>query len=96
MTRHNYFPRKEDMAFDHHEAFVASLALTVSRARSGESALAALPTGLRVRGTRARDPVIGFAPPRSHRMIADSTRLVARLRDLERRAADGRALCAPS
>ncbi|MEV4067119.1 TetR/AcrR family transcriptional regulator, partial [Nonomuraea dietziae] len=61
MTVTNYFPRKEDMAFDHHEAFVASLALTVRERRSGESALAALRRAF-MDAVRRRDPVIGFAP----------------------------------
>lgn len=87
MTVTNYFPRKEDMAFDHHEAFVASLALTVRERRSGESALAALRRAF-VDAVRRRDPVIGFAPPPFARMIADSPTLVARLRDLHEQRED--------
>ncbi|MEU4547210.1 TetR/AcrR family transcriptional regulator [Nonomuraea dietziae] len=87
MTVTNYFPRKEDMAFDHHEAFVASLARTVRERRSGESALAALRRAF-VDAVRRRDPVIGFAPPPFARMIADSPTLVARLRDLHEQRED--------
>ncbi|GAA3467489.1 TetR/AcrR family transcriptional regulator [Nonomuraea roseola] len=87
MTVTNYFPRKEDMAFDHHEAFVASLARTVRERRSGESALTALRRAF-VDAVRRRDPVIGFAPPPFARMIADSPTLVARLRDLHEQRED--------
>ncbi|MGY5136217.1 TetR/AcrR family transcriptional regulator, partial [Streptomyces nigrescens] len=32
----NYFPRKEDLALDHHEAFTEGLARTVAERGSGE------------------------------------------------------------
>ncbi|GGR51699.1 TetR family transcriptional regulator [Streptomyces netropsis] len=77
----NYFPRKEDLALDHHEEFTASLARAVTGRADGESALAAL---RREFGTalERRDPVAGFAGPEFARMIADSPTLTARLRDL--------------
>ncbi|MFI1254601.1 TetR/AcrR family transcriptional regulator [Streptomyces netropsis] len=77
----NYFPRKEDLALDHHEEFTASLARAVTGRADGESALAAL---RREFGTalEQRDPVAGFAGPEFARMIADSPTLTARLRDL--------------
>ncbi|MFE3451694.1 TetR/AcrR family transcriptional regulator [Nonomuraea sp. NPDC059194] len=81
MTVTNYFPRKEDMALDHHEEFVASLAETVRQRAAGESALAALRHAF-LSAVERRDPVIGFAPEPFARMIADSPTLVARLRDL--------------
>ncbi len=50
----NYFPRKEDLALDRQDAFIASLARTVTGRRPGESALAALRARLRRRGSRRR------------------------------------------
>ncbi|TDC89605.1 TetR family transcriptional regulator [Nonomuraea deserti] len=81
MTVTNYFPRKEDLALDHHEAFVAGLAEAVARRPPGESALGAVRRAY-AQALEQRDPVIGFTGRDFARMIADSPTLVARLRDL--------------
>ncbi|GAA2708101.1 MULTISPECIES: TetR family transcriptional regulator [Streptomyces] len=77
----NYFPRKEDLALDHQDAFIASLAGTVTGRRAGESALAALRRAF-ADAAAVADPVAGFSGPDFARMIADSPTLTARLRDL--------------
>ncbi|MEU3693715.1 TetR/AcrR family transcriptional regulator [Streptomyces narbonensis] len=77
----NYFPRKEDLALDHHEQFTASLAAAVAGRAEGESPLAALRREFTA-ALDARNPVAGFAGPDFARMIADSPTLTARLRDL--------------
>ncbi|GGM26357.1 TetR family transcriptional regulator [Streptomyces fumigatiscleroticus] len=77
----NYFPRKEDLALDHQDAFIASLATTVTGRQVGESALSALRRAFADAATDA-DPVAGFSGPDFARMIADSPTLSARLRDL--------------
>ncbi|MFI6943362.1 TetR/AcrR family transcriptional regulator [Streptomyces sp. NPDC050418] len=77
----NYFARKEDMALDHQDAFVASLAGVVRERSSGESAWAALRRDFLAAAAEA-SPVAGFAGPDFARMIADSPTLTARLRDL--------------
>ena len=94
-TVSNYFPRKEDLALDHHEEFVASLARALDARAPGESALAALRRGFEA-AARDHDPVAGFAGPEFSRMIADSPTLTARLRDLHdlREDALARALAA--
>ncbi|GAA1676348.1 TetR family transcriptional regulator [Nonomuraea maheshkhaliensis] len=81
MTVTNYFPRKEDLALDHHEEFVAGLARVVADRPPGESALEAVRREY-LAAVERRDPVIGFTGPAFARMIADSPTLVARLRDL--------------
>lgn len=81
MTVTNYFPRKEDLALDHHETFVAGLAETVAGRSPGESALGAVRRAY-LSAVERRDPVIGFTGRDFARMIADSPTLVARLRDL--------------
>ncbi|MFI6518454.1 TetR/AcrR family transcriptional regulator [Spirillospora sp. NPDC050679] len=80
MTVTNYFPRKEDLALDLHEAFVASLAATVRGRAAGESALAALRRAF-LASAAAHDPVIGFSGEPFARMITESPALVARLRE---------------
>ncbi|GGQ16686.1 AcrR family transcriptional regulator [Actinomadura coerulea] len=80
MTVTNYFPRKEDLALDLHEAFTASLARTVAERAPGESALAALRRGF-LEAVRRQDAVIGFSGPPFARMITGSPALVARLRE---------------
>jgi AcrR family transcriptional regulator len=80
----NYFARKEDMALDHQDAFAASLADTVARRVSGESALVALRRAF-LASVAAQDPVAGFADPEFSRMIADSPTLTACLRGLHDR-----------
>ncbi|MFD3530427.1 TetR/AcrR family transcriptional regulator [Streptomyces sp. NPDC058664] len=77
----NYFPRKEDLALDHHEAFTASLARAVADRAAGESALTALRREFAA-AVEQCDPVAGFAGPEFARMIADSPTLSARLREL--------------
>ncbi|NGN68712.1 TetR family transcriptional regulator [Streptomyces sp. A7024] len=80
----NYFPRKEDLALDHADAFIAGLARTVAERAEGESALAAL-RRVFLAGVERRDPVIGFAGPEFTRMIAASPTLISRLRELHER-----------
>ncbi|NBE50683.1 TetR/AcrR family transcriptional regulator [Streptomyces boluensis] len=77
----NYFARKEDLALDHQDAFIASLARTVTGRRSGESALAALRRAFD-ESAAAADPVAGFSGPAFARMIADSPTLSVCLRGL--------------
>ncbi|MFE0043697.1 TetR/AcrR family transcriptional regulator [Streptomyces albireticuli] len=77
----NYFPRKEDLAFDHHEEFTAGLARALAGRAPGETALAALRRDFLDAAGR-QDPVAGFAGPAFTRMIADSPTLTTRLRDL--------------
>ncbi|GAA0698688.1 TetR family transcriptional regulator [Kitasatospora atroaurantiaca] len=93
----NYFPRKEDLALDHHEEFTASLARAVTDRADGESAVAALRREFNA-ALDERDPVAGFAGPDFARMIADSPTLTARLRDLhdQREEALAAALAAAS
>ncbi|MEU8031001.1 TetR/AcrR family transcriptional regulator [Streptomyces sp. NPDC049099] len=91
----NYFARKEDLALDHQDAFIASLAQTVTARRSGESALAALRRAF-MDAAAAADPVSGFSGPAFARMIADSPTLTACLRGLhdQRESALAQALAA--
>ncbi|MGG8408612.1 TetR/AcrR family transcriptional regulator [Streptomyces sp. 12297] len=91
----NYFARKEDLAFDRQEEFVAGLADTVAGRAPGESALAALRRDF-LGAVERRDPVAGFSGEVFARMIADSPTLLARLRDLHdlREAALARVLAA--
>ncbi|WP_369201238.1 TetR/AcrR family transcriptional regulator [Streptomyces sp. PU-14G] len=91
----NYFPRKEDLALDHQDAFTASLGRVVSDRRPGESALAALRRAF-TDAVAAADPVAGFSGPDFARMIADSAILANRLRELHelREAALAEALAA--
>ncbi|MEV0997294.1 TetR family transcriptional regulator [Nonomuraea sp. NPDC050202] len=77
----NYFPRKEDLAFDHHERFVAALAGIVAGRRPGESALAALRRVFMEAAAR-QDPLLGFTHDGFARMIVQSPTLVTRLREL--------------
>lgn len=80
----NYFARKEELALDHQEVFVASLADAVTARRTGESALSAL-RGDFERAVAAQDPVAGFAGSDFTRMIADSPTLTVCLRGLHDR-----------
>ncbi|MFC5145077.1 TetR/AcrR family transcriptional regulator [Streptomyces aureoversilis] len=77
----NYFPRKEDLALDHHEEFAASLAGVVADRAGGESALAALRRYF-LAAVEDRSPVAGFAGYEFAHMIAESPTLTARLREL--------------
>ncbi|GAA4205532.1 TetR/AcrR family transcriptional regulator [Actinocatenispora rupis] len=81
MTVTNYFPRKEDLALDHHEVFAASLARTVRDRRRGDSALAALRRE-HLAAVGRRDAVAGFSGPEFAELIAGSPTLGARLREL--------------
>lgn len=77
----NYFPRKEDLALDHHEAFTEGLARTVAEREPGEEPLTALGRTFRA-ALLAHSPVVGFTGPAFARMVADSPTLTARLREL--------------
>ncbi|MFF0869638.1 TetR/AcrR family transcriptional regulator [Nonomuraea sp. NPDC003560] len=77
----NYFPRKEDLAFDHQEAFTSALADAVAARGPGESALSALRRAF-LASVAAQDPVAGFSGPEFARMIADSPTLTSCLRGL--------------
>ncbi|MFF3328959.1 TetR/AcrR family transcriptional regulator [Streptomyces sp. NPDC002888] len=77
----NYFQRKEDLALDHQEEFVAGLAEAVAARTAGESALGAL-RGAFLTAVEQHNPVAGFSGPDFSRMIAESPTLTARLRDL--------------
>ncbi|MCF2531832.1 TetR family transcriptional regulator [Yinghuangia soli] len=81
MTVTNYFPRKEDLALDHADAFVASLAATVAARSPGVSAVGALHEAFR-EALATRNPVLGFSGEPFARMVAASPTLVARLREL--------------
>ncbi|MFE6775633.1 TetR family transcriptional regulator [Streptomyces sp. NPDC057702] len=89
----NYFPRKEDLALDHQDAFVASLARCVADRASGEPALTALRRAF-LAAVAAQDPLAGFAGPLFTRMIAESPALTTCLRGLhdQREEALARAL----
>jgi AcrR family transcriptional regulator len=91
----NYFARKEDLAFDRQDEFVAGLAAAVADRSAGESAAAALRRAF-LTAVERRDPVIGFSGPVFARMAADSPTLLARLRELhdQREAALARLLAA--
>jgi AcrR family transcriptional regulator len=80
----NYFPRKEDMALDHQEAFVSSLAKTVAARDAGESALTALRRAFEADAV-SQNPVAGFAGAAFTRMIHESPTLSACLRGLHDR-----------
>ncbi|RZQ62745.1 TetR/AcrR family transcriptional regulator [Amycolatopsis suaedae] len=91
MTVTNYFPRKEDIALDRRDEFVAAPVRAVAEREPGESALAALRRSF-LAAVERHDPVIGFSGPEFARMIAGSPALLARLRefhdDRERALAD--------
>lgn len=80
----NYFTRKEDLALDHQDAFVASLAEAVASRRAGDSALTALRRDFET-AIATQDPVAGFAGQEFTRMIADSPTLTVCLRGLHDR-----------
>ncbi|MFC9465682.1 TetR/AcrR family transcriptional regulator [Streptomyces coelicoflavus] len=80
----NYFPRKEDLALDHQDEFVAALAATVTARGPGETPLSALRHAF-LAAVAAQDPVAGFAGEAFTRMIADSPTLTACLRGLHDR-----------
>jgi len=80
----NYFARKEDLALDHQDAFVASLADAVASRQPGESALTALRRDFET-AIATQNPVAGFAGYDFTRMIADSPTLTVCLRGLHDR-----------
>ncbi|WP_371656495.1 MULTISPECIES: TetR/AcrR family transcriptional regulator [unclassified Streptomyces] len=77
----NYFPRKEDLALDHHEAFTQGLAHAVTGRAPGEEPLTALERAFRTT-LAEHSPVVGFTGPEFARMVADSPTLSARLLEL--------------
>ncbi|WP_441245080.1 TetR/AcrR family transcriptional regulator [Kitasatospora sp. McL0602] len=77
----NYFPRKEDLALDHHETFTRGLAQAVADREHGETPFAAVARTFRS-SLREHSPVVGFTGPAFARMVADSPTLTARLREL--------------
>lgn len=87
MTVTNYFPRKEDLALDLHEEFVALQARTVAGRAPGESALTALRRAF-LEAVAKHDAVIGFSGPDFARMIVESPALVARLREFHEERED--------
>ncbi|MER5885396.1 helix-turn-helix domain-containing protein [Streptomyces sp. NPDC001941] len=94
----NYFPRKEDLALDRHEAFTGGLARAVAERAPGEDPFSALSRTFRA-ALLAHDPVVGFTGPAFARMAADSPTLIARVRELheqrEEALADALAALAP-
>ncbi|MEU9109279.1 helix-turn-helix domain-containing protein [Streptomyces xanthophaeus] len=80
----NYFPRKEDLALDHHEEFTQGLARAVAGRDPDEVPLAALGRTFR-NALLEHSPVVGFTGPAFARMVADSPTLTARLRELHDR-----------
>ncbi|WP_191245921.1 TetR/AcrR family transcriptional regulator [Amycolatopsis deserti] len=76
MTVTNHFPRKEDLVFDVHESFVASLAEV-----RGRPLVAAFRRAWRA-GLERRDALLGFSGPEFARMVVESPTLLARLREL--------------
>ncbi|MFD5634610.1 TetR/AcrR family transcriptional regulator [Streptomyces sp. NPDC127077] len=91
----NYFPRKEDLALDHHEAFTQGLARAVAERGPDEEPLAALGRTFRA-ALLEHNAVVGFTGPAFARMVANSPTLTARLRELhdQREAALATALAA--
>ncbi|MBT2478578.1 TetR/AcrR family transcriptional regulator [Streptomyces sp. ISL-94] len=80
----NYFPRKEDLALDHHDVFTEGLARAVAERAPGEAPLTALARTFRA-ALLEHNPVVGFTGPAFARMVADSPTLTARLRELHDR-----------
>ncbi|EHR59478.1 TetR/AcrR family transcriptional regulator [Saccharomonospora cyanea] len=79
MTVTNYFPRKEDLAWELNERFADMPANAVRARRPGEGALAAVRAAYLTQ-VAERDPMAGFAGPQFARMVADSPVLASRLR----------------
>ncbi|CAM2861801.1 TetR family transcriptional regulator [Saccharomonospora xinjiangensis] len=78
MTVTNYFPRKEDLAWELNERFADLPAKAVRARRPGEGALAAVRRAC-LEQVAEQDPMAGFSGPKFARMVADSPVLVARL-----------------
>ncbi|MGW7312885.1 TetR/AcrR family transcriptional regulator [Streptomyces sp. NPDC054854] len=87
----NYFPRKEDLALDHHEEFTQGLARAVAERAPDEVPLAALGRAFRA-ALLEHSPVVGFTGRAFARMVADSPTLTARLRELHDRREDALAV----
>jgi AcrR family transcriptional regulator len=81
MTVTNYFPRKEDLALDVADDFVALLATAVADRPAGERVLAALDRRY-AEAVARRDALVGFAGEPFVRLVEDSPALTARLREL--------------
>ncbi|GAB0107170.1 TetR family transcriptional regulator [Nocardia sp. JMUB6875] len=81
MTVTNYFPRKEDLVLDIHDAFVAGPADTVRGRRPGESALAALRRAFLAAVVEKDAVLAGFSGPDFAALLTGSPALVARLRE---------------
>jgi AcrR family transcriptional regulator len=77
----NYFARKEDLALDHQDEFIDTLARTVAARSPGESALAALRRDFET-AVATQNPVAGFAGQDFSRMITESPTLSACLSGL--------------
>jgi AcrR family transcriptional regulator len=82
MTVTNYFPRKEDLVFDHHVELVSHAAAAIAARASGESALAALHRAY-FAALERRDASVGLAGKGFVRMITGSPALLARLREID-------------
>lgn len=81
MTVTNYFPRKEDLALDIHDAFVRTPAQIVAARSAGTTPLEALRAWYAEAAER-RDPLLGYADPEFAQLILDSPTLLSRLREL--------------
>ena len=82
MTVTNYFPRKEDLVFDHHVELASHAAEAIAARASGESALAALRRAY-VEALGRQDATVGLAGAGFVRMITGSPALLARLREID-------------
>jgi AcrR family transcriptional regulator len=82
MTVTNYFPRKEDLVFDHHVELVSHAAAAIAARANGESALAALHRAY-FAALERRDASVGLAGEGFIRMITGSPALMARLREID-------------
>ncbi|MGI5242070.1 TetR/AcrR family transcriptional regulator [Dactylosporangium sp. CA-139066] len=81
MTVTNYFPRKEDLVFDHAEATINSLAEAVITRPRGETPLAALRRDYATR-LAAGDVTLGPPTESFARLVHSSHSLTARGRDI--------------
>ncbi|MBP2472958.1 AcrR family transcriptional regulator [Crossiella equi] len=81
MTVTNYFPRKEDLVLDAHEAFTQGPARALTTRVPGVPALAALREDC-LEAVTGKAAVAGFADVGFIRLVRDSPTLAARLREL--------------
>lgn len=77
----NYFPRKEDLAFDQQEQFADSLEAAVRTRTPGQSALSALRENFNT-ALAERSPIAGFTGKPFTRMVSGSPTLTTALRNL--------------